>query len=67
MVFRAGQEPNDFILRAIQIYDVNIDSYTPEGTIATGGNAGFDLIEDNYIGTLAADYDFQEPCFVAGG
>jgi hypothetical protein len=60
-------EPNDFILRAIQIYDVDKSVLTPEGTIATGGNAGFVLLEDNYIGELAAAYDFQEPCFVAGG
>ena len=31
-----------------------------------GGSTGWDLLEGPYVSDIVADYDFTEPCFVAG-
>ncbi len=61
-------EPNDFLIRAIQIYDIDISLFDPTATVVDGEgeNIGYSVIETAYEGTLAAEYDYQGPCFVGG-
>jgi ABC-type branched-subunit amino acid transport system substrate-binding protein len=63
-------DPNAFVTRAIAILDPNLESYTAAGgatqTIGTaqnGGTTGSDLVEDFFVGELAAAYDFTGACF----
>lgn len=61
-------EPNDFLLRSIQIYDIDISLFDPSATVVDGvsDNIGFVALETAYLGSLAAEYDYQGPCFVGG-
>jgi len=58
-------DPNDFLARSIVINTLTA-GFTPD-TVANGGGVGYTPVETNYLGTLAAAYDYQGPCFVAGG
>lgn len=61
----AGQ-PNDFIVRESYIYDVVLDKFTADGTVSDeDAGTGFELIEGPYVSDTAANYDFQEACFLA--
>ncbi len=59
-------EPNDFIVRESYLYDVDLASFTPGATVSDEGGTGFILQEGPYVGEIAANYDFQGACFVAG-
>lgn len=58
-------EPNDYIPRAIQVYKP-VENFEPN-TIASGEGLAFEPIDTNYEGSLAAEFDYQGPCFVAEG
>jgi ABC-type branched-subunit amino acid transport system substrate-binding protein len=59
-------EPNDFAVRETYIYDVDLANYNPV-TLGEGvGSTGWTLLEGPYVSETATDYDFTEPCFVAG-
>lgn len=64
-------DPNSYATRSIAIFDPNLTAYTDAGgsaqTIGTapdGGTTGSDLVEDFFVGEVAAGYDFQGRCFV---
>jgi ABC-type branched-subunit amino acid transport system substrate-binding protein len=61
-----GGDPNDFVVRESYIYDVDLSKFNYI-TLGEGiGSTGNTLLTGPYTGELAADYDFTEPCFVAG-
>ncbi|HSL24879.1 MAG TPA: ABC transporter substrate-binding protein [Acidimicrobiia bacterium] len=69
--YAPADDPNTFVTRAIAMFDPNLQAYTDAGgasqTIGTAPNAGTtgsDLVEDFFVGELAAAYDFQGRCFV---
>ena len=62
--------PNEFVTRALSIFKPSLDAYNEAGgasqTIGTapdGGTTGSELVEQDYIGEVAANYDFTERCF----
>jgi len=64
-------DPNSYATRAIAIFDPNLAAYTEAGgaaqTIGTapnGGTTGSDLVQDFFVGEVAAAYDFSSRCFV---
>jgi ABC-type branched-subunit amino acid transport system substrate-binding protein len=64
--------PNDHVTREIAIFSPDLATYTEAGgasqTIATapnGGTTGSVLVEDFFVGELAAAYQFDAPCFAA--
>jgi ABC-type branched-subunit amino acid transport system substrate-binding protein len=64
-------DPNTYATRAIAIFDPNLAAYTEAGgatqTIGAapnGGTTGSDLVEDFFVGEVAAAYDFSSRCFV---
>lgn len=60
-----GGEPNDSIVRGTYLYDVDLASFTPEGTVSDeDANRGYTLLEADYVSPAAADWDY-EPCFKA--
>ncbi len=60
------QDYNEAVVRSSYIYDVNapgfnlipMSEYTPDNT----GSTGLDVLEADYVGTVAADYQFDGPC-----
>ena len=61
-----GGEPNDFVVRESYIYDIDLSAFNYVTLGEGGGTTGSTLLTGPYTGELAADYDFTEPCFVAG-
>ena len=68
--YAPADDPNTFATRAIAILDPNLEAYTAAGgaaqTIGTaenGGTTGSDLVEDFFVGEIAAAYDFAGACF----
>ena len=68
--YAPADDPNAYVTRSIAIFDPNVEAYTAAGgkdqTIGTaenGGTTGSDLVEDSFIGELAAAYDFTGACF----
>ncbi|HEY7564206.1 MAG TPA: ABC transporter substrate-binding protein [Acidimicrobiia bacterium] len=64
-------DPNSYVTRSIAIFDPNLEAYTAAGGAAQtigsapeGGTTGSDLVEDFFVGEVAAGYDFQGRCFV---
>ena len=71
--YSPADDPNAYITRGIAIFDPNLQKYTDAGgatqTIGEapdGGTTGSDLVEDFFIGELAAAYDYQGACFTPG-
>jgi len=69
--YAPADDPNTYVTRSIAIFDPNLEAYTAAGgmtqTIGTaenGGTTGSDLVEDSFIGELAAAYDFTGACFL---
>lgn len=60
-------EPNDFVVRASYIFDVDVEAADLANTIADGGGTGLIPLAEEYVGSVAADYQFDEPCFVSEG
>ncbi len=59
-------EPNDFIVRESYVYDVVLDNFTADATVSDeDAGTGFELIQGPFVSDSAANYDFQEACFVA--
>ncbi|HUO45288.1 MAG TPA: ABC transporter substrate-binding protein, partial [Acidimicrobiia bacterium] len=63
-------DPNTYSTRAIAMFKPNLEAYTAAGgasqTIGTapdGGTTGSDLIEDFFVGEVAAAYEFTGRCF----
>ena len=60
-----GVEPNEAIVRGTFLYDVDLASFTPDGTVSDDdANRGFTLIEGDYVSPTAAAWNY-EPCFKA--
>ena len=59
-------DPNDFVVRESFIYDIDLDLYDPVLLGDGGGATGNVILEGPYTGEVAANFDFQEPCFVSG-
>jgi ABC-type branched-subunit amino acid transport system substrate-binding protein len=61
-------EPNDFVVRESFLYDVDIANFSADATVSDeDAGTGFTLLEANYTGDVAANYDFQEACFTPEG
>ena len=60
-------DPNDFAVRGSFIYDIVAADATLETSITEPGSAGFVAVEDNFVGSVAAGFEFNEPCFVSEG
>ena len=60
-------DPNDFVVRGSFIYDIDAAAATLETSITEPGSAGFVLLEDNFVGSVAQGFEFNEPCFISEG
>jgi ABC-type branched-subunit amino acid transport system substrate-binding protein len=63
-------DPNTFSTRAIAMFKPSVEKYTEAGgatqTIGTapnGGTTGSELVENFFVGDVAANYQFTERCF----
>ena len=62
-----GGDPNDYIVRASYMYDVDIAKFTPGATVSdAGAGTGFTLLEGPFVSDAAAAYEFEGACFVPG-
>jgi ABC-type branched-subunit amino acid transport system substrate-binding protein len=60
-------EPNDYIVRESYMFDVDVAEFTPGATVSDEeAGTGFTLLEGPFVSDVAANFDFQEPCFVSG-
>ena len=59
-------DPNDFVVRESYIYDIDLSVYNNVTLGEGGGSTGNVLLEGPYVSDIVAEYDFTEPCFVAG-
>ncbi len=59
-------DPNDFVVRESFIYDIDLDVYDPVLLGDGGGATGNVILAGPYVGDVAAEFDFTEPCFVSG-
>ena len=59
-------DPNDFAVRESYIYDVDLANFNPVTLGEGGGSTGWTLLDGPYVSDIVADYDFTEPCYVAG-
>jgi ABC-type branched-subunit amino acid transport system substrate-binding protein len=59
-------EANDFAVRESYIYDVDLSQFNMIPLGDGEGSTGWTLLEGPYVSDIVADYDFTEPCFVAG-
>jgi ABC-type branched-subunit amino acid transport system substrate-binding protein len=59
-------DANDFVVRESYIYDVDLANFNPVTLGEGGGSTGWSLLEGPYTGETAKNYDFTEPCYVAG-
>ena len=60
-------DPNDFVVRGSFIYDIVAADATLETPITEPGSAGYVLLEENFVGSVAQDHEFNEPCFISEG
>ncbi len=60
-------DPNDFVVRGSFIYDIDQASATLETPITEPGGAGFVALEQDFVGSVAENFVFNEPCFVSEG
>lgn len=59
-------EPNDYVVRESYLYAPDSSLYDESGTVSDeDGVTGYTLIEGPYVSPTAAEYDFQEACFIA--
>jgi ABC-type branched-subunit amino acid transport system substrate-binding protein len=61
-----GGEPNDFVVRESYMYDVVLENFNPLPLGEGVGSTGWELLEGPFVSDTAAEFDFTEPCFVAG-
>ncbi len=60
-----GGSVDEQIVRGTFLYDVDLASFTPDGTVSDdNSNRGFTLIEGDYVSPTAAAWEY-EPCFKA--
>lgn len=66
--------PNDYneaVVRSSWIYDVDATAFnvisTGESTADNPGSTGMIPIEQDYVGSVAADYEFDGPCITPSG
>ncbi len=60
-------DPNDFAVRASYIYDIVLADATPTTPITEDGSSGLVLLKENFVGSVAEGFEFNEPCFVSEG
>lgn len=60
-------DPNDFAVRGTYIYDLVAADATLGTPITEAGSSGAKLLEENFVGSVAAGYEFTEPCFISEG
>ncbi len=60
-------DPNDFAVRASFIYDVVLADATVTAPITGPGSSGLTVARDNFIGDVAAGFEFTEACFLSEG
>jgi len=60
-------DPNDFAVRGSFIYSVDSAAATLETAITQAGGAGFTTVRDNFAGSVAQGFEFNEPCFISAG
>jgi hypothetical protein len=59
--------PNDYVQRSLAIYKPDLDLYTGAGGSAqtlsqATGTTGSVLVRDFFVGEMAEDYNFANPC-----
>jgi ABC-type branched-subunit amino acid transport system substrate-binding protein len=59
-------DPNDYIVRESYILKPTADLYNG-GSLAEGGNTGNAPVEGPFASEMAANYDYQGPCFAPQG
>ncbi len=59
--------PNDFAVRATYLYDVVLADATVTTPITEPGSSGLKLVAENFVGDVAAGFEFTEACFVSEG
>lgn len=59
-------EPNDFAVRGTFLYKIKSQEFDPSLKVtAEGAQTGFELLKGPFVGDIAANFDFTEPCFVS--
>ncbi len=65
------EDYNEAVVRSSWIYDVDATAFnvipTGESTADAPGSTGMIPIEQDYVGTVAADYQFDGPCITPSG
>lgn len=56
-------DPNDFIVRSVYIYDIEADEYDTTPLGEGEGGTGSVLLEGEYAGDVASNYEFTGACF----
>lgn len=59
-------DANEFVVRESYIYDIDLAVYDNVTLGEGGGSTGSVLLEGPYVGEVAADHEFTEPCFIPG-
>jgi len=57
--------PGDNVVRSSVLFEIDLSIYTPDATIAEGGSHGSVLIEESYMGSIAAAHEYEGACFSA--
>lgn len=60
-------DPNDFIVRGSFIYEIDASTATLNTSITQPGSAGYSLVRENFVGTVAAAHDYDQPCLPTEG
>ena len=57
--------PGENVVRSSVLFSLDLSIYTPEATVATGGSTGSVLLEEAYMGSVAAAHEYDGACFSA--
>lgn len=54
--------PNESVVRGSYLYRIDAAAATLDTAITESGSAGYVLLEENFVGEVAASHEFTEPC-----
>ena len=54
--------PNESVVRGSYLYRIDAAAATLDTAITESGSAGYVLLEENFVGEVAASHEFAEPC-----
>ena len=58
--------PGENVVKSSVLFSLDTSIYTPEATVAEGGSLGSVLVEEAYMGSVAAGHEYDGACFSAG-